>query len=604
MDPLSLSPRFPPPERRSGYALVLVMAIVGIASLVLAATVGRTMTNAKMTNRTIEYTVACNAAEAATEKAVTMIGNDFQNFGLGAVYANASLYRAGIPNEDTYWTNFVFMDGNGHTNQTYVTMITNNYTGSLPSQYPGLFTTLAPIYRIISNAQLAKGGGVVGTAQEDVLLALVPITQYAIFYNGLLEFSTCATMTVNGRVHANGSIYTGTGASLTFNGVVTTTGTLSSPAWNGQGPSWNDKGTFNGSPPYRTNVPSVALSIGSTNVHRAIEIPPTGEDPMSSLGQTRLYNEAQTVLLVSNSTVTMTIQASVNYQVPGADAAPIKLTYTNNPAVLATNLPFLSTTNSFTDQRENKTVQTTQIDVGKYSQWIKTNSSILTKFPTGSGAFPTILYVADNRTTTSSQINGVRLTNGVAPPVNGGLGWSVATPNPLYVQGHYNCTNASYLGTTNTTSSVPCALMSDALTILSGAWKDNLSSSSYTSRTASDTTVDAAILTGIVPSTGSSSSQFSGGVHNLPRLLEDWNSPSTHTLTLNTAIMNLFNSTIATHAFVNPGTYYDPPTRQFSYDLNFMDPAKQPPGIPCALVLVRLNWACPPPNTITYNVTP
>jgi hypothetical protein len=93
-------------------------------------------------------------------------------------------------------------------------------------------------------------------------------------------------------------------------------------------------------------------------------------------------------------------------------------------------------------------------------------------------------------------------------------------------------------------------------------------------------------------------------VHNLPRLLEDWNSPSTRTLWLNTSIMNLFNSKIATHQFVNPGTYYDPPTRKFSYDLNFLDPAKQPPGVPCALVLVRLNWAVPPPNNVAYNVTP
>jgi hypothetical protein len=146
--------------------------------------------------------------------------------------------------------------------------------------------------------------------------------------------------------------------------------------------------------------------------------------------------------------------------------------------------------------------------------------------------------------------------------------------------------------------------MSDALTILSGAWNDSKSSSSYTGRPASDTTVNAAILTGVVPSTGTSSTQFSGGVHNLPRLLEDWNSPSTRTLWLNTSIMNLFNSKIATHQFVNPGTYYDPPTRKFSYDLNFLDPAKQPPGVPCALVLVRLNWAVPPPNNVAYNVTP
>ena len=589
---------------RAGYALLMVLSFTAIASLVLAATLGRTLTNAKLNNRSNEYNVTGNAAEAAVEKAVARLGYDFQIYGLGAVSGNLALYQAGIPNEDTFWNTFAFSDGNGHANKTYVGMVTNNYTGPLPSQYPGLYTARAPIYRVISNARLASGGVVTGTCQEDVLLALVPLTQYAIFYNGLLEFSTCAAMTVNGRVHANGSIYTGTGASLTFNGTVTSTGTISSPAWNGQGPSWSDKGTFKGSPTSRTNVPSLALSIGSTNVHDALELPPAGEGPTSTKGESRFFNQAQTVLLISNAVVTMQIQASLNYQVPGADPAPLFLTSTNIPSALATNFPFLITTNTFTDQRENKTVQTTQIDVGKYAAWIKTNATILSKFPTGSGSYPTILFVADNRTTTSSQLAGVRLMNGVAPPANGGLGWSVATPNPLYVLGHYNCTNSAYLGTTNTTSSVPCAFMSDALTILSPAWQDSKSANSYTTRSATNTTVNAAILTGIVPSTGSTSTTFSGGVHNLPRLLEDWNSPSTRTLTLNTAIMNLFNSKSATHVFVNPGTYYDPPTRQFSYDLNFQDPAKQPPGIPCAMVLVRLNWATPPANTITYNVTP
>ena len=588
---------------RAGFVLVMVLVMTAIAMLVLGATMGRTATSSRINARSNEYIVSGNAAEAAVEKVVARMGYDFQNFGLGAVKANLSTYQTGIPDEDSYWSGFAFSDGAGHANQTYVAMLTSNYTGALPSQYPGLYTSLAPIYRIVSNVRLASGGVVTGTAQEDVLLALVPLTQYAIFYNGLLEFSTCATMVVNGRVHANGSIYTGTSASLTFNGTVTTTGTISSPSWNGQG-SWSDTGTYNGTPPYRTNVPSVTLSIGTTNVHSSIELPPAGESPTSTQGQARLYNQAQTVLLVSNTTVTMAIQASLNFNVPGADPSPLYVTSNITPTALATNFPFLTTTNSFTDQRENKTVLTTQIDVGKYGAWIKTNASILAKFPTGAGTYPTILYVSDNRTTTSSQITGVRLTNGIAPPANGGLGWSVATPDPLYILGNYNCTNSSYLGTTNTTTSVPSAFMSDALTVLSGSWKDSQSSSSYTTRTPSDTTVNAAILTGIVPSTGSSSSQFSGGVHNLPRLLEDWNSPSVRTLTLNTAIMNLYNSQIATHQFVNPGTYYDPPTRHFSYDLNFSDPAKQPPGVPCALVLVRLNWAVPPSNTLTYNVAP
>ncbi len=39
---------------------------------------------------------------------------------------------------------------------------------------------------------------------------------------------------------------------------------------------------------------------------------------------------------------------------------------------------------------------------------------------------------------------------------------------------------------------------------------------------------------------------------------------------------------------VNP--YYNPPNRYFSFDHNFLDPAKVPPGIPVALVPIRFDW--------------
>jgi hypothetical protein len=441
---------------------------------------------------------------------------------------------------------------------------------------------------------------------------IIPIFEFAVFYNGLLEFSTCPTWTVGGRVHANSDIYTGSSAPLTFNSTVTTTGTISSPGQNGQGPgytgSWANTGTYNGSPASTTNVPYILLPLGTNNVHAIIDIPPAGEDPTSALGQQRLYNEAPVVILVSNTTLTVKIRTSINGQVPGADPSPTTLLFTNTSnTYLATNgLPFLST-NSFTDKRENDLVKCTQIDVGKYASWIATNSFVTDKFPAGSGTYPTILYVGDQRTyALGSQLTAVRLTNGVVPPANGGLGFSVATFNPMYVLGHYNQTNSAYLGTTNTSSgTVPCALMSDALTILSPNWQDSQSASTYTTRIAANDTVNAAILTGIVPSTGSSSTTFSGGVHNLPRLLEDWNSPSTHTLTLNTSIVNLFNSQMATSQFQNPGVYYDPPTRQFSFDVNFANPAKQPPpGTPNLAVMLRSSWAIPPANTVNYYVTP
>ena len=122
----------------------------------------------------------------------------------------AGVYKTNIPTaaENPYWGNFVFSDAQGHMGQTYVTCLTN-YSGAMPSQYTNVATKLAPIYRIVSNVSLPGSPDVIGTAQEDVLLSLLPITTYAIFYNGPLEFTQCATMVSPGadpreRYHLRG----------------------------------------------------------------------------------------------------------------------------------------------------------------------------------------------------------------------------------------------------------------------------------------------------------------------------------------------------------------------------------------------------------------
>jgi 3',5'-cyclic AMP phosphodiesterase CpdA len=165
----------------------------------------------------------------------------------------------------------------------------------------------------------------------------------------------------------------------------------------------------------------------------------------------------------------------------------------------------------------------------------------------------------------------------------------MATRNPLYVMGHYNCPNDAHLGTTNTSSTAPAALMSDALTFLSANWNDALGSGNYTTRDAVDMTINAAILTGNVPSTGATTSTFSGGAAKLFRLLEDWlNTPGGwRALTLNTSFVCLFPSNQATNQMRLAGNfnlpnspYYDPPIRQYSFDLRFRSLTTLPPGTP------------------------
>lgn len=593
-----------------GYALLMVLAMVGASVVILAATLTRTLSEARINDRNNQSITGVNAAEAAVEKVVAQMRYDFLNYGLSGVTARLNSYTTNYPlsSENPYWANYIFSDAQGNDNKTYVQCISNTVFAPMQSQFSGLYAYY-PVYRVISNARLKNSRfALTNAVQEDISFNSIPLFQFAIFYNSLLEFSTCATMTVNGRVHANGAVYTGSTAPLSINGLLTTTGTLTQPAWAGGTTNWAYPGSFNGG--ITTNVAFVLLPLGTNSVHSIIDQPPSYESATSPLGQQRLFNQAQVVLLVTNNSVKVQIQSSVNGLVPGADASPTVLTYTNlSPDSLATNLPFLTllwVTNGFYDQREGKTNLTTQIDVGKYSSWIASNTMVLAKYPKGSGCYPTIVYVADNRTTNSTTMNAVRLTNGIAPPSNGGLGFTVATPNPLYIIGHYNSSSNGIpvnLGTTNTSAALPCSLMSDSLTILSSLWVDMNSSKSISSyRDATNTTINAAIITGIVPSTGPAQTQYSGGVHNLPRLLENWTGD---TLTLNTSIVNLYNSQVATKPFLWPGTYYYAPTRQFSYDINFANPNRQPPpGTPNLSVMLRSSWATPGPNTVNYYVTP
>jgi hypothetical protein len=144
-------------------------------------------------------------------------------------------------------------------------------------------------------------------------------------------------------------------------------------------------------------------------------------------------------------------------------------------------------------------------------------------------------------------------------------------------------------GNSDTSKTFPASLVSDALTILSPNWQDSQSSLLITDGSkskANNTTVNAAILTGIVYSTDGTSNHFSGGVMNVPRLLEDWTGV---TLTLNTSIVNLFPSARATNWFRNPGLYYYAPTRAFSFDRNFTNWTKLPPATPTLLVVVPLQ---------------
>lgn len=608
--------------QKTGYALAMVLVMAAIAMIVLGGTVRRTATTAVLNERENQYNVTFYAAEAAVEKVVRRMEADYVQGQDSLLSNNCSLgiYQQMYPTSSdgghyaSYWSDFEFSDGLGHSRSTYVAPIVTGSTNyvALTGRFYGLQGFLK-VYRVLSNAKKSNTSyNITNAVQQDMEVILIPVFQFAIFYNSQLEFTWAAPFTINGRVHANGPIYTGvsSSSSLTFNDLVTTTSTKTKKSLGGYqtknmtGPeSYNYRSS---DPPnttgFTTNFSTLSLPIGTNNadgstIHKIIDIPPADEDVDSDIGKLRYYNKASMVLLVTNSSVTAIIKSAAD------DPSPANITanYTSTNYNAVNNaFPFLTLTNTFWDDREGKNTKVSQIDMYRLKTWAATNATVINKRPSDNPF--NILYVADQRTVTSSQLDAVRLVNGTNLPSFGsgsGVGFTVATQNPLYIWGNYNLLRKTDAASTNTTYTVPASLVSDSLTLLSSSWKDTNSSKDLSYRSPyTNITVNAAILTGVVYTTGTSSTTFSGGVHNLPRLLENWN--TSKTVTLNTSIVNFFASKFATNQFRLPNDYYNAPTRQFNFDNNFKDSAKQPPGTPCVAYFTRYQWASPPAGKVNY----
>jgi len=497
---------------------------------------------------------------------------DFAQQGAGTINAKMKVYKQRTPkvSEHEHWKDFKFSNGKGAKDEISIELVAP-WAADTPliSQYEGL-KGYAAMYQIncrAADAQLAQS--VAGAVQQDVQLALIPIFQFAIFYNLDLEINPGASMTIDGRTHGNVNLYLQPAAPLTFKGDVTSAGEIIPNKKPGD-PVIRGGGSLTFKAEHDSGVMSLNLPIGTANtpeaVRQIVEIPPENESVNSELGKQRFYNNADVVIEVEDSGVTARGGGMAN-----GNGTNLKWSSISN---------FVSLTGSFYDTREAKTVKLTEIDVSKFVIW---NASATNALKNALKRDIHSIYVSDSRSVNSSTLQGIRIVNGATLPP---LGLTIATPNPLYVLGHYNATGGA-VGTHNTTNTKPAALIADAITMLSTGWKDSNSTKNLSSRVAANTTVNAAFLAGIVE-TGNG--YYSGGVENFPRFLENW---SGKTITYNGSMVVLYRSLHATGPWKGTGSLfgiYDAPNRDWGFDLNFRDPAKLPPLCPSVRALIRGQW--------------
>ena len=467
----------------------------------------------------------------------------------------------------------------------------------------------------------------------------IPIFQLAAFFNPDLDFSPGQTITFNGKVHCNGTIWMCPQANAYFNDIVEAVVVVT----NRDNPNDQQNLTYiasyvhyslPGQPVSRVApllLSTANANINPTNSESILNLPPPALGAPNSAAyapsnQIYLYNACD--LIISNSirgtNGVLGTNLTIYYQDFSQGGGPLiqltnnevctfsnrstHLLYTTNSPIpppgtnytlLASSFPFVTNV-TFYDFREAKTVQAVQLDVAKLGNWL-TNAAYEGSIWNqqcfiNKGHRINSIYVYISVPMTSTQLPAVRLVNGQQLTSSNGL--TIATPMPLYVLGNYNIqTNnggSQSVSTTNTAWTWPAALMGDAITILSSNWNDAGSAytnaGSYTLRLAVNTTVNAAFLAGIVSSTNvAGTKHYSGGLENFLRLEENW---SGDTLTFNGSIAVLFTSIYATNFFIQPGTYYGIPTRNWGFDANFKNPAKLPPLTP---QILGTNTATKPP---------
>ncbi len=608
-------PRLSQRRKASGYALVMVMISLALLLVIFGTTLYWAATNSRITVRNNLFNESEYAAESATENIMAYMIRDFNNGSIGSV-ASYNLF----PPTNGWPMAFQWSDTNGNTaNAASINVGSSQFT-LLNSQYNGLYAFAIPVTIASKAKPVGQGVNLSATVGQTLQFAVIPLFQFAIFYNMDMEINPGAAMTVNGHVHSNVHIWA-TGSSSSSPLVFSNEVEAAQMATNVPSPlDPTNKGRsgnviyVNADSPL-SDYASLNLPIGGTtnnnptNVLAILNLPPPTNAPpnyasaYSTNGMVYMANAAD--LIISNAwngtNGTKGTNISVYYQngnngpnyitpVPGD--VPVATNGSGTNAVVVYDYSWV-TNATYYDYRESDTVQAVNIDVGKMNTWLNNAGSrggsqyntLNNSGSTSKGHKINAIYVQNYVPMSPNTLPAVRLMDGQQLPPSG---LTVATPNPLYVMGNYNTTtNGSQFSTTlgDTKNTLPAALMGDSITILSSQWQDSWgTNTSLGSRNAVDTTINAAALEGIVQSNGTN---YSGGVENFLRLEETW---SNHTLSYNGSIVVMFPSQYATNAWITPGTYYQAPTRKWGFDQNFMTAGRLPPMTPTVKAIIRGNW--------------
>lgn len=635
---------FPPHIDRSrrGSVIITAMAVVVVVGIAVGAALSLSSNVGRNSHRSRQLA----AAETVADGALEVMYAKWRSAGRAALQGNQGLpttaditAMTGVGNAPGPGSSPAYPDFAGYSFTSYtldpVDAFGTVVTGTPP---PG---TMIPVagrpgwmsraYGYLARATVAVpviGGTGSVTVGRRFQKADAPIFQAAIFYEGELEIHPGPDMNVTGLVHTNGSLYASTsGSNLSFSRNVSYVGSYAEGAAPG-----DSRTTMTVAPNYPSGKSSQLNQVG--------RLEPLGDEPASTFDTTdtnpnndgfrefierpngafpdppeianmRFHNQAGLKILLDTS-------------LPVADAARVRiyngrgveLTAAGGAAVvdvINAVKAAVSAGETIKDNRETNNVRLSSMDMSALPNVIAKFN--LLSAPTGGNmasqavnTYNKTIYIADvsadpNGGTSAVDGTGVlaekaiRLKNGAILPDD----VTVASANPVYIQGDYNTGGPTgSVSSNNTTATSPitdfnnpnasgytrksCAVLADAVNILSNSWNDADSTAGVSSRIASNTTVNTAIFSGNVPTDHYGDGAYSGGVENFPRFHEDWTGKN---LTYYGSMVSLFISQQGNGTW-GQSNVYSPPARRWFFDNNFLQ--NPPPGTLQSTTYSRGRW--------------
>jgi len=425
---------------------------------------------------------------------------------------------------------------------------------------------------------------------------LVPLFQFAVFYDKDLEILPGPAMNLAGPVHTNSDLYLNSenaNPGLRIEGQVTVGGNLYRGRKNNNA-CQNTVRVFN-------NVEQLALVPGCSSrtlVNEAALAPwngmieigvdtltvpePEALDPTPG----QIYWDKADLRLVlrldeNNLPITSadsTTGVEVREEDGSLDSAATALLHSCPGDI--DSLP-VGTSDSFYNNREGRDIRMLEVDTQNLlnclhqTDWFGSGKGI---DDTSEGGLVFHFSHEGPDAATVGNPYGVRLRNSAriastlagAPDVRG---LTVVTDQAAYTHGDYNAVDK-----------LPASILSDSLNILSNAWNlnDSRSTQALGNRAASNTTINAAVLsgtdsTGGTEGPGGQGGAYNGGVENYPRLHEDW---TNRALNYRGSFVSLSTPRRVNGGWQYGAPQYTAPIRNWDYDTDFNDASKLPPLSP------------------------